>query len=69
MDRPKRLGIDRLKERGVEKGSGRQSTRRGLQPAVFNQTNIGPVSKATLGTLPREGAERERTFPSAAMPA
>ena len=47
MDRPEHYSIDRLNERGVEKGSGRHSTLRGRERSVFNQTNIGTVSRAT----------------------
>ena len=63
-DKQEHHSIDRLKERGVEKGSGRYST---LQ-SVFNQVNIGTVSKATLGRLLRDGAERVWAFPSATIP-
>ena len=36
--------------------------------SVFNQTNIGTVSRANLGRLLRDGAERVWAFPSGAMP-
>ena len=52
-DKPEHHSIDRLKERGVEKGSGRHSTLQGRERSVFNQTNIGTVSRATLGRLLR----------------
>ena len=68
MDMPEHHSIDRLKERGVEKGSGRHSTLQGRQRSVFNQTNIGTVSRATLGRLLREGVERFWAFPSSTMP-
>ena len=55
-DKPEHHSIDRLKERGVEKGSGRHSTLQGRERSVFNQTNIGTVSRATLGRLLRDGA-------------
>ena len=67
-DKPEHHSTDRLKERGVEKGSGRHSTLQGRERAVFNQTNIGTVSRATLGRLLRDGAERVWAFPSATMP-
>ena len=67
MGRPEYHSIDRLKERGVEKRSGRHSTLRGRQRSVFNQTNIGTVSRATLRRLLRDGAERVWAFPSAMM--
>ena len=47
-DRPQHHSIDRLKERGVEKGSGRHSTFRDRERSVFNQTNIGTGSRTTL---------------------
>ena len=69
MDRPGHHSIDRLKERDhKEKGSGRQSTLQGRERSVFNQANIGTVSRATLGRLLRDGAERVWAFPSATMP-
>ena len=68
MDWPEHHSIDRLKERGVEKGSGRHSTLQGRERSVFNQANIGTVSRTTLGRLLRDGAERVRAFPSATMP-
>ena len=51
--------IDRLEERGVERGSARRSSlkRRERARAFVNQTNIGTVSKATLGKLLRDGVE------------
>ena len=49
MDRPDHHSTDRLKERGVEKGSGRHSTLQGRERSVFNQANTGTVSRATLG--------------------
>ena len=58
IDRPEHHSIDRLKERGVEKGSGRHSTLQGRERSVFKQANIGTVSRATLGRLLRDGAER-----------
>ena len=45
----------RLKERGVEKGSGRHSTLQSRERSVFNLTNTGTVSRAILGRLMREG--------------
>ena len=67
-DKPEHHSIDRLKERGVEKGSGGHSTLQGRERSVFNQANIGTVSRATLGRLLRDGVERVRAFPSATMP-
>ena len=67
-DKPEHHITDRLKERGVEKGSGRHSTLQGRERSLFNQANIGTVSRATLGRLLRDGAERVWAFPSATMP-
>ena len=66
-DKPEHHSTDRLKERGVEKDSGRHSTLQGRQRSVFNQANIGTVSRATLGRLLRDGAERVWAFPSTTM--
>ena len=68
MDMPEHHSIDCLKERGVEKGIGRQSTLQGRERSVFKQTNIGTVWRATLGRLLRDEKEREWAFPSATMP-
>ena len=57
--------IDRLEERGVERGSVRRSSLKGRERAIVNKTNIGTVSKATLGKLLRDGVERVWAFPSA----
>ena len=66
-DNPEHHSLDRLKERGVEKGSDRHSTLRGLERSVFNQTNIGAVSRATLGRLLRGVEEGVWAFPSATL--
>ena len=50
--------IDRLEERGVERGSAQRSSLRERERAIVNQTNIGTVSKATLGKSLRDGVER-----------
>ena len=49
-----RHNIDRLEERGVERGSARRSSLKGRERAIVSQTNTGIVSKATLGKLLRE---------------
>ena len=67
MDMPEHHSIDHLKERGMEKESGRHSTLQGRERSVFNQTNIGSVLRATLGRLLRDGAERVWAFPSTTM--
>ena len=66
-NKPEHHSTDRLKERGVEKGSRRHSTHQGQQRSVFNQANIGTVSRATLGRLLIDGAGRVWAFPSATM--
>ena len=65
---PQHHSIDRLTERGIERGSGRWSTLGGRDKAIFNQTHIGTVSRVTLGKLLRDGAERVWAFPSAEKP-
>ena len=67
IDRPEHHNIDRLKERGVEKGSRRHSTLQGRKQSVFNPTNIGTVSRAAFGRLLRDGVERVWAFPSTTM--
>ena len=49
--------IDRLEERGVERGSARRSSLKGRERAIVNQTNIGTVSKAKLGKRMRDEME------------
>ena len=58
MGRPVHHSADCLKERGVDNGSGRNSTSLGGERSLFNQTNIGTVSRAALETLLRDGAKR-----------
>ena len=67
-NRPKHHSTDRLKKRGVEKGSCRHSTLQGRERSVFNQANIGTVSRATVGRLLRNGVERVWAFLSATVP-
>ena len=45
--------IDRLEERGVERGSTQRSSLIGRERAIHNLTSIGTVSKASLGKLLR----------------
>ena len=54
--------VDRLEERGVEKGSARRSSLKGRKRAVVNQTNIGTVE--TSGRR----VEHIWAFPSAYIP-
>ena len=42
---------DRLEERGVERGNAGQSSLKGRERAIVNQTKAGRVSMATLGKL------------------
>ena len=65
---PAHHSVERLQERGIERGSGRRSTLRGRERAVVNQTDIGTISVSTLGRLLREGEERIWAFPSAMNP-
>ena len=50
--------IDRLEERGVERGSARRSSLKGRE----RPSSIRPVSKAPLGKRPRDGVERIWVF-------
>ena len=56
--------IDRLEERGVERGSSKRFSLKGRERAIVSQTNIGAVSKATLEKRLRDGVERIWGFPS-----
>ena len=47
--------INSLEKRGVERGSARRSSLKGRDRAIVNQTNVGTVSKATLGKRLRDG--------------
>ena len=60
--------IDRLEERGMERGIARRPSLKGREKAIVGQTNIGTVSKATLGKLLRDGVERIWACPSAYIP-
>ena len=57
--------IDLLEEGGMKRGSARRSFLKGRERAIVSQTNIGTVSKATLGKLLRDGVERIWAFSSA----
>ena len=54
VQRQRRHTIDRLEERGVERGSARRSSLKGRERAFVTQTNTGTALKATLGKLLRE---------------
>ena len=54
--------IDRLEERGIERGSTQRSSLRGREKAIVNQTNNITVSKATLEKLLRHRVERIWAF-------
>ena len=48
--------VDRLEEKGVERGSARRSSLKGRERASVSQINTGQVSKVTLGkTSDRRG--------------
>ena len=59
MDRSEYHSINNLRERGVEKGSVRQSTFRGRERPVFNQTDIGTVSESLFVGLQQESISQE----------
>ena len=59
--------IDRLEERDSERGSTPRSSLKGRERAIVSQTNTGTVSKATFGTLLRDGVEQIEAFPDACM--
>ena len=50
--------VDRLEERGMERGCARRCSLKGRETAIVNQTNIVTVSKATSGKLLRDVVER-----------
>ena len=50
--------IDRLEERGFEKGSASRSSLNGRKRAIVNQTNTGILSEETLEKLLRDGVQR-----------
>ena len=50
--------IDRLEERGVERGSARRFSLKGRERAIINQTNIETVPKVTLEKRLTDGVER-----------
>ena len=56
--------IDHLEERGVKRGSARRSSLKGRERGIVNQTNIGTVSKETLGKRLTDVVERIWAFPS-----
>ena len=56
--------IDRLEERGVERGSSRRSSLKGQERVIVNQANIGTASKVKLGKLLGDRVERIWAFPS-----
>ena len=64
--RPENSSSDRVKEREVEKESGRRATLRSRERLVYNQT--GSVLTVTPRGPLRNGAERVWPFPSAKMP-
>ena len=53
--------IDRLEERGLERGSARRSSLKGRERAIVSQTNTGTFSKAAVGeTFKRRDGQRTR---------
>ena len=67
MDRPDHHSIDYLKEREVEKEAADIPSSK-VENDLCSTRNIDTVSRATLGRLLRDGAERVWAFPSATMP-
>ena len=53
--KPGHRTIDRLEETGVGRGRARRSSLKRRERAIVNQTNVGTVSKATLGKLLKRG--------------
>ena len=53
---------------GMGRGSARWSSLNRQERVIVSQTNIGIISKAMLGKLPRDGVERVWAFPSAWIP-
>ena len=60
--------IDRLEERGMERGRARWSSLKGRERAIINQMKTGTVSKAALGKLLRDGVEHIWAFPNTQIP-
>ena len=54
-----------LVEHGSRRKAARRSSLKGRERVIVSQTNIGTVSKATLGQLLRDGVERIWAFSSA----
>ena len=54
--------INRLEERGVERGSARRSSLKERERAIASHMNIRTVSKAMLGKPLRDGVERINTI-------
>ena len=50
--------IDCLEERGVERGSARQSSLKGRERVIVNQTRIEALKEEALDDLPLKGRER-----------
>ena len=59
--------IDRLEERGEERGSARRSSSKGRERAIVNQTNVGNGFK-DVGETSERRVERVWAFPSAQIP-
>ena len=49
--------IDRLEERGVERGSVRRASLKGEEMVMVNQVNIGTDSKVTLEEILKDGVD------------
>ena len=57
--------VDRLEEKGVERGNAGRSSLKGREKAIVSQTDIGTISERTVEKLLRDGVERIWAFSSA----
>ena len=63
--KPRTSHYQSLEERGMERGSARQSSLKGRERAIISQINIRTVSEATLEKLLRDRVGHIWAFPSA----
>ena len=54
--------IDRLEEKGVERGSARRSSLKGRERAIVSQTNIGTVFQGNVGETSERRGEAHMGF-------
>ena len=60
--------IGRLEERGVERGSFRRSSLKGIDRVIVTLMNVGTVSRTTLRKRLQDGLERTWAFPTVHIP-